>query len=117
MIRMYGLATCDTVRKARAWFEVRGLAYEFVDFRKVPPTAERLEHWCRALGSDVVVNRRGTTWRKLGADIQARMLTLEDTVAVLMEYPSLVRRPVVELRSELLIGFEEEEYARRIYPE
>ena len=67
MIKVYGITNCETVKKARAWLDGKRIAYEFVDFKKTPPDREQVARWCSALGADAVVNRRGTTWRKLDA--------------------------------------------------
>jgi len=111
VIKMYGIANCSTVKKARAWLEGRGIAYEFVDFKKTPPTCEQLARWCKVLGVDAVVNTRGTTWRTLDATEQARTQTESGAIAVLLAHPSAIKRPVIEHGSGLLIGFDETRYA------
>lgn len=111
MIKMYGIANCSTVKKARAWLDVRGIAYEFVDFKKMPPTREQLARWCAVLGIDAVVNTRGTTWRSLDGEEQARAQTESGAMAVLLAHPSAIKRPVVEHGGNLLIGFDETRYA------
>ncbi len=113
MIRVLGIANCDTVGKARAWLDTHGIAYEFVDFKKTPPAREAIEHWCERLGVDTVVNRRGTTWRKLEPSIQAGAATLEGAVALLLAHPSAIKRPVVESGNEVWVGFDEATFARR----
>ena len=112
MIKLYGITNCDTVKKARAWFGAAGLLYEFVDFKKTPPTAAQLAHWCEVLGADAVVNRRGTTWRKLDAATQAGAATPKGAVALLVANPSAIKRPVIEAGNTLLIGYDAEHYAR-----
>jgi Spx/MgsR family transcriptional regulator len=111
MIKVYGIVNCDTVKKARAWLDAKGIAYEFVDFKKTPPDAALVGRWCEALGSHAVVNRRGTTWRKLDPGTQAG--TDKDAVAVLVKHPSAIKRPVIESGVDLLIGFDADLYAQR----
>ena len=112
MIRVYGITNCDTVKKARRWLDAHGVAYEFIDFKRVPPERAQLERWCAAAGVETLVNRRGTTWRQLDAATQARASTLAGAVQVLLEHPSAIKRPVLESGTELLVGFDAAQYAR-----
>ena len=114
VIKLYGITNCSTVKKARAWLDSQDVPYEFVDFKKTPPTREQVERWCTVLGKDAVVNTRGTTWRKLGPAVQAQAQTQAGAVAVLVEHPSAVKRPVIESDAGLLIGFDENVYAQRL---
>jgi len=114
MIRLYGIANCDTVRKARAWLDENGVAYEFRDFRKWPPTAELLLHWIDELGVEPLLNRRGTTWRKLPPAVQAEAASTEGAVRLMLAHPSAIRRPVVETGGQLWTGFDAEDYRRRL---
>ena len=113
MLRVYGIPHCDTVRKALAWLDGHGISYEFVDFKKHPPDAPRVSRWCDRLGADAVLNRRGTTWRKLDPAVQAQAGTLEGTVDVLVKHPSAIKRPVIEREDGgTMIGFDATDYAR-----
>ena len=114
MINVYGIVNCGTVKKARAWLDARGISYAFVDFKKTPPDRQQVARWCAALGIDAVVNRRGTTWRKLDPATQARAATEAGAIALLVEHPSAIKRPVIEADAELLIGFDEAVYAQRL---
>ena len=114
MIKLYGISNCETVKKARAWLDSKHIRYEFVDFKKVPPSAAQVKQWIDVLGADSVVNRRGTTWRKLDPAVQARAETKAGAVAVLVEHPSAIKRPVIEAGKDLLIGFDAETYAERL---
>jgi arsenate reductase (glutaredoxin) len=114
MIRMYGIPNCDTVKKARAWLAAARLEYTFVDFKKTPPDAALVARWCKALGVETLVNRRGTTWRGLDAATQARAATAAGAVAVLVANPSAIRRPVIESGATLLAGFDAAAYAERL---
>lgn len=113
MIRVHGLANCDTVKKARAWLDGRGLAHAFVDFKKTPPSRDQVARWCAALGVDVVLNRRGTTWRALDAGTQASASTPDGAIDLLVAHPSAIRRPLIEAGSDVLIGFDAERYERQ----
>ncbi|MDP4074510.1 arsenate reductase [Acidovorax sp. A1169] len=95
-ITLYGIPNCDTVKKARTWFTDQGLAYVFHDFKKQGVPADRLPAWLAAVGRDKLVNRQGTTWRKLDADTQAAVTDDASASALLQAQPSVVKRPVVE---------------------
>ena len=114
MLRVYGIPNCDTVKKARAWLDARGVCYEFVDFKKVPPPEALIARWIATLGRDRVVNRRGTTWRGLPPERQALADTDAGAAAVLTTTPSAIKRSVVDTGEALLIGFDESEFARAI---
>lgn len=114
MIKLYGISNCETVKKARAWLDAKRIRYEFVDFKKTPPSAAQVKQWIDVLGADSVVNRRGTTWRKLDPATQARADTKAGAVSVLVEHPSAIKRPVIESGKDLWIGFDAETYAERL---
>jgi len=114
MLRVYGIPNCDTVKKARAWLDARGVAYEFVDFKKVPPPEALIAQWIATLGRDRVVNRRGTTWRGLPPSVQASAETDTGATALLAANPSAIKRPIVDTGDVLLIGFDEEAFDRTL---
>ena len=95
-VQVYGIANCDTVKKARIWLTAHDIAFEFHDFKKqgVPPAA--LDHWLKTLGWESVLNRKGTTWRKLDAATQAAVLDAASAKAVMLAHASVIKRPVVE---------------------
>lgn len=105
MITVYGIPNCDTVKKARKWLDNRGVSYSFHDFKKGGLTPERAASWIQELGVDKVVNKRGTTWKKLDPAIQ-ESVTAETAPALLASQPSLVKRPVFDLGEIRLIGFD-----------
>jgi len=112
MIILYGIANCDTVKKSRAWLQTHALAFEFHDFKKqgVPP--HRLEAWLQTLGWEVVVNRKGTTWRALPDEQKAAVVDAATARALALAQPSVIKRPVVEwLNGSITIGFDPERFA------
>jgi len=111
-MNVHGLPHCDTVKKARAWLGAQGIAYTFVDFRKAPPAPDALARWCGALGWEQVLNRRGTTWRALDAAQQAAVVDAVTAIAVMQARPAVIRRPVVEHGTVLLVGFDAATWAR-----
>ncbi|MGC9163903.1 MAG: ArsC/Spx/MgsR family protein, partial [Thiomonas sp.] len=94
LLTVYGLAQCDTVKRARQWLDAQGLAYRFVDFKKTPPSAAQIAAWADAVGWDTLLNRRGTTWRKLDPAVQHGVVDAASAVALLVQHPSAIRRPV-----------------------
>ena len=106
-LKVYGLAQCDTVKRARQWLQSQGLDYQFVDFKKTPPHATQIAAWTDAVGWEALLNKRGTTWRKLDATTQAAVHDAASAVAVLTQHPSAIKRPVVEAGGALLVGFDE----------
>lgn len=104
---LYGIPNCDTVRKARKWLDAQGIAYVFHDFKKEGADAGRVARWVDAAGLDTVLNRRGTTWRKLSGEEKARAEGNE-AVSLLVQHPSMIKRPVVEHGDTVLVGFKED---------
>lgn len=114
MIQVYGIPNCDTVKKARAWLAEQGFAHEFHDFKKTGVSADQLRTWAAALGWDKLLNRQGTTWRKLTTAQQASAADPAGALALLQAQPSLIKRPVVAWPSgQLSLGFKAEDWASR----
>lgn len=118
---VYGIANCDSVKKARAWLGQHQVAYTFVDFKKVPPTPELLALWAAQLGWSALLNRQGTTWRKLSAAQQASASDAASTSALMLAQPSLIKRPVIAWPASqgksqslrLTVGFKPEQWPER----
>jgi Spx/MgsR family transcriptional regulator len=106
-IRIYGIINCSSVKKALTWFEERNIPYEFHDYKKQGVPRERLVGWCRTLGWKTLINTKGTTWRKLTPE-QQDISTQSKAVAIMMEFPSVIRRPIVETtEGQVLVGFDQ----------
>lgn len=110
---IYGIPNCDTVRKARKWCDAHDVPYEFVDFRETPVGDARIASWLAAVG-DSLLNRRSTTWKQL-SDAE-RDSTANDTgiIALLAAHPTLIKRPVLEHKGDIAIGFKADDYAARL---
>ena len=108
-IELYGIPNCDTVKKARKWLEARGIDYAFHDYKKEGADPQKLERWIAEKGVDVLLNRRGTTFRKL-PDAQKADIDAARAVTLLQEHPSMIKRPVVEHAGGLLVGFNQLEW-------
>jgi arsenate reductase (glutaredoxin) len=108
---LYGIKNCDTMKKARAWFDQNGVAYDFHDYKSAGIDRARLEGWCDALGYEALLNRNGTTFRKL-ADAHKNDLDATRAIALMLAQPSMIRRPVLDLGDgRLLVGFNPQVYA------
>ena len=107
---LYGIPNCDTVKKARTWLDGRGIAYTFHDYKKAGADPAKLSGWCNAAGWDKVLNRAGTTFKKLPEADKAD-LDQAKAVAVMAANPSCIKRPIVEHPGGILVGFKEAEWA------
>jgi len=109
---VYGIPNCNTVKKARVWLDENGFNPEFHDFKKKGITAEKLNAWCEVFGWEVVLNKKGTTWKKLSPEIQQKVIDQRTAVEVLLQNNSAIKRPIVEVDGNaVLISFTEEQYA------
>jgi arsenate reductase len=113
MITMYGIKNCDTIKKARAWLDAQGIAYGFHDYKVTPPDPARLAMWVEAEGWETVLNRAGTTFRKLPDEAKAG-LDAAKAQALMLAHPSAIKRPVLEYPGGVMIGFAAERYARAL---
>jgi len=113
MIILYGIPNCDTVKKARAWLTGQGLAYSFHDFKKAGVPPERLAAWEAELGWQKLLNRQGTTWRKLDAAVQAGVKDAVSAQALMRDQPSVIKRPVVDWGDSITVGFDAEAWSAR----
>ncbi|NVK35628.1 MAG: ArsC family reductase [Rhodobacteraceae bacterium] len=105
-MKLYGIKNCDTVKKARKFLEEAGVAYEFHDYKKDGVDEEKLANFVGEFGYDVVLNKRGTTWRKLDDEIQDSVTDAKSAIAVMVENPSTIKRPIVEGADKNFIGFD-----------
>ena len=112
---VYGLVNCDTVKRARSWLAAHGVDHRFHDFRKLGLASAEASVWVAEHGVDRLLNRRGTTWRKLAADQQAAAGDATSAVALICDQPSLIKRPVVRWPDGTTsVGFDETAFAARI---
>jgi transcriptional regulator, Spx/MgsR family len=109
-ITIHGIKNCDTMKKAFTWLDEHGVAYDFHDYKKVPPTKAQLTEWCRAIGWETVLNRAGPTFRKL-PDESKTGLNQTKAIALMLTNPSMIKRPILETGSAIEIGFKPERYA------
>ncbi len=105
-MKVYGIKNCDTVKKARKFLDEAGIAYEFHDYKKDGVDQEKLAGFVAEFGWDAVLNRRGTTWRKLDDDIKDAVTDAKSAIDVMMDQPSAIKRPIVEASAKNFIGFD-----------
>ena len=110
---IYGIKNCDTMKKARAWLDSHGIAYEFHDYKAAGAPKEKLKAWTSELGWETLLNRAGTTFRKL-PDADKEGLNERKALALMLEQPSMIKRPVLEIGGKLLVGFKPEVYAKEV---
>lgn len=109
-LTIYGIKNCDTMKKARAWLDQQRVGYEFHDYKTRGIDRAKLEGWARKAGWETLLNRSGTTFRKL-SDKEKSNLTEKKAIALMLEQPSMIKRPVLELPGgKLLVGFKSETY-------
>ncbi|MFG1463490.1 ArsC family reductase [Xanthobacter sp. DSM 24535] len=106
---IYGIKNCDTMKKARVWLDAHGVAYVFHDYKAQGIARDRLEAWVQALGWEPLLNRAGTTFRKL-PDAEKSGLDQAKAIALMLAQPSMIKRPVLDLGRRLIVGFKEGEY-------
>ena len=107
---IYGIKNCDTMKKARTWLESNGVAYEFHDYKNSGIDAARLAAWAKIVGWETLLNRAGTTFRKL-PDKEKQNVDEAKAIKLMLGQPSMIKRPVLERGKTLLVGFSPEKYA------
>ncbi len=110
-VTIYGIKNCDTMKKARAWLDAHGVAYGFHDYKAAGIERGVLEGWAREAGWEVLLNRAGTTFRKL-PEADKEGLSEKKAIALMLAQPSMIKRPVLDVGGKLLVGFKPELYEK-----
>ena len=110
-VTIYGIKACDTMKKARAWLDAHGVAYAFHDYKAEGVAREALEKWAREVGWEILLNRAGTTFRKL-PDKDKAGIDEKKALKLMLAQPSMIKRPVLDTGKALVVGFKPEIYAR-----
>ena len=110
MIFIFGIRNCDSCRKALSWFKDQKIEYQFVDFRRNVLKESTLSNWIEDVGWENILNRRSSTWRDLSSEKKVT-LTADSAKILMLEFPSLIKRPIIETGGRILIGFKEEQKA------
>ena len=116
MIIIYGIPNCDTVKKARTWLTGHGKAFQFHDFKTQGVPAQNLARWADKAGWEKLINRKGTTWRKLDVNVQAAVIDTASAQALMRENASVIKRPVVEWDQcgDITVGFDTNDWTARL---
>lgn len=110
---LYGIKACDTMKKARTWLEEQGIAYRFHDYKTDGIDRGNLQKWCDEHGWEIILNRAGTTFRKLD-DARKSDLDQAKAIELMLAQPSMIKRPVLDLGARTLVGFKPERYAAEL---
>ena len=109
MITVYGITSCDTVKKARRWLDGQHIQYQFHDFRQQGLDKKCLQTWADQIGWEVLLNRRSTTWRNL-TDTDRQNINEKNAIKLMLAYPTLIKRPVIAHKKGIIVGFNSNEY-------
>jgi arsenate reductase len=109
MTTLFGIKNCDTVKKARRWLEAENIAYNFHDFRSDGLNAEQVDQWIKHLGVDTLINKRSTTWKTL-SDTEKETVMNGHASPLILEHPTLIKRPLLVTKSQFHVGFSEKTY-------
>ena len=109
---IYGIPNCDSIRKARQWFDANGIGYTFVDFRRTALSEDKVAGWLKAVGQTTLVNKRSTTWKQM-SDSERSEVEQGDSLSVLLAHSTLIKRPVLEYQGDIAVGFSAQDYASR----
>lgn len=112
MIKIYGIPNCGSVKKALDFVRLRGLEYEFIDFKKQKPTERQVESWANTVGMDKLFNTKGTKYKSSGLDYKT--MSDAERLAALVKEPTMIKRPVIEYKNSVIVGFDEAEYSQSI---
>jgi arsenate reductase len=113
MLKVYGIKNCDTMKKAFAWLEAKGIAFEFIDYKKAGVVDAQLPDWNQRAGWQLLLNTRGLMWRRLSEEERT---DVDETaaLALMRDYPTLIKRPLIDTGTTLLVGFDPERYEKEL---
>ncbi|MEJ2214431.1 MAG: ArsC family reductase [Gammaproteobacteria bacterium] len=109
MVTLFGIPNCDTMKKARKWLADQNVEYDFHDYKKAGIDKSTLQQWEKQVGWETLLNRRGMMWRKL-SDEQKQTINRDNAIAIMLEIPSIIKRPVLVKDEQILVGFDEKQY-------
>jgi Spx/MgsR family transcriptional regulator len=114
-LKVYAIPNCNTVKKALDWLKAKKITYEFHDYKKLGITIALLTDWCKQVGWEALVNKKGATWRQLAPEVQAKITTQKAAIALMIEKTSIIKRPLLSINDKvILLGFEETEYKKAL---
>ena len=111
MVHLYGIPNCDTMKKARKWLDDHGVAYDFHDYKKLGIDEQMLRGWIKQVGWETLLNRRGMMWHRVPQDVKAG-IDQDSAIRLMLETPSIIKRPVLDTGDALHVGFSDDDYSR-----
>ena len=111
MTTLYGIPNCDTIKKARKWLNDNGIDYEFHDYKKLGVPEKELKAWVKKLGWEILLNKRGSTWRKLDEKVKSSV-DEKTAIQIMLNNPSIIKRPILIKTKNILVGFKTDEYEK-----
>ena len=112
-INVYGIPNCDTIKKTLDWYKKKNIPVEFYDYKKYGIKKEKLSHWCKEVGWEVLLNKKSTTWRSLTTEDQQQVTNEKMAIKLMIEFPSIIKRPVIELNNKIMVGFNETYFTKQ----
>ncbi len=114
MMTIYGIPNCDTIKKTLHWFKENKIDFKFHDYKKLPISKATLEFWVKTVGWEMLINKKGTTWRRLTKEQQQKIINAETAIALMMSNNSIIKRPVILYNEKLLVGFNETNFINHL---
>ena len=113
-IKVYGIPNCDTVKKATDWLNKQFIPFEFHDYKKEGITASKLKEWCKLKSWEIIFNKRSSTWKEVMAAHEGLVNNQAEAIQIMQHHTSIIKRPVIEINGDLIVGFDENEYIQKI---
>ena len=106
-ITVYGISNCDIIKKTFDWYKKKNIPVDFYDYKKYGIKKEKLAEWCKEVGWELLLNKKSTTWRSLSLEDQQKVINEKMAIQLMMEYTSIIKRPVIEMNNKIIVGFNE----------
>ncbi len=104
---IYGIPTCDSIKKTIDWFKKHKIEFEFHNYKKAGIEEAKLNSWCEQVGWEILLNKKGTTWKKVADEFADKKMTAKMAIKLMLEYNSMIKRPVIETGKQIIVGFDE----------
>ena len=114
MVKMYGIPNCDNIKKAVGWLQKNNVPFQFHDYKTEGIKAATLKEWCRQKGWETIFNKRSTTWKEISAASQLTLNGEADAIQLMQQHTSIIKRPVIEFKNEIIVGYNESTYIDKL---
>ena len=112
-ITVYGIPNCDTIKKTLDWYKQKNIPVNFYDYKKYGIKKEKLDQWCKQTGWELLLNKKSTTWRSLSVEDKEKITTEKMAIQLMIEYPTTIKRPVIEVNNKIIVGFNETYFTKQ----